>query len=87
MFESALQQGHFVLIKIDFVMCWDKENVETERIVKGGSEASLEKRNFLDLCGFTNRKYFTYVSIALVYVRTHGNQESAPGRSCSRGAS
>lgn len=51
-------------------MCWDKENVETERIVKGGSEASLEKQNFFDVCGFTNRKYFTCVLMALIYMRT-----------------
>lgn len=62
--DSVLQQGHFVRIEIDFVMCWDKENVETEQIVKGGSEASLEKQSFLGLCGFTNSKCLTYVLTA-----------------------
>lgn len=51
-------------------MSRDKENAEAERIVKGRSETSLEKQSFLDVYGFTSRKYFTYILMALVLMRT-----------------
>lgn len=51
-------------------MSQDKENAEAEQIVKGRSETSLEKQSFLDMYGFTSRKYFIYVLMALVLMRT-----------------
>lgn len=46
-------------------MSWGRENAETERTVKEGREASLEKQSFLGVNGFTNRKIFTWVLMAL----------------------
>lgn len=49
-----------------FFINGDEENAETEQVVKGGSEASWEKQSSLEVYGFANRKWFTYILRALV---------------------